>query len=422
MRRAPTLLFLLSLLQLAACQGAPPGYPYQVAAQYAVDDPRFARTMGALLGPALVGGNTVTTLNNGDEMFPAMLQAIKEAHASICLETYIYNKGEIGDQFTAALEERARAGVHVHVIYDPVGSSHLNKAYIQRLQAAGAQVQRYHPLRWFGLSADARLNNRTHRKLLIVDGRVGFTGGAGISDEWLGHAQSAKNWHDLVYRLTGPAVVQLQAAFMDHWIQTSGVVLHGNDYFPRIDAAGEQPAQVVKSGAPADGSENIQIMYLLSFAAAQKEIRIGNAYFVPDKLTLRALLDARRRGVRVRVIVPGPVNDVPLSGDASRAMWGELLNAGVEFYEYQPTMYHVKLLIVDDRWVSIGSANLDYRSFRLNAEANLNVLDSAFAAEQSQIFDDDLTRSKRVSYEEWQNRPLVERLKEHAATLFKSQL
>jgi cardiolipin synthase len=415
-------LLLFLSLALTACSGLPPGYPYQVIPACAVDDPQFARTMGSLLGPPLQGGNTLKTLNNGDEMFPAMLDAIRGARASITLETFIYNKGEIGGRFTDALEERARAGVHVHLLIDPVGSERMDQACLRRLEAAGAQVQLYHPLRWFDLSSAARLNNRTHRKLLVVDGRIGFTGGAGISDEWLGNAQSPEHWRDTGYRITGPAVAQLQAAFVDHWIETCGVVLQGDDYFPMLAPTGEPVAQVFKSGPTGSGSESMQLVYLLSFAAARHEIRIGTAYFVPDDLTIRALLEARRRGVRVRIIVPGPLNDVPISRNASRALWGDLLKAGVEFHEYQPTMYHVKLLIIDGLWVSIGSANLDNRSFRLNAEANLNVLDAAFAAEQARMFDDDLTRSRPVSYEQWQRRPLGEKLKEHTAALWRSQL
>jgi len=378
--------------------------------------------MGSLLGPPLEGGNTITTLNNGDEIFPAMLEAIHSAKKTITLETFIYYQGRIGGQFTDALEERARAGVRVHLLIDAVGSQKIDKNYLKRLEQAGAEVQLYHPLEWFDLSSAARLNNRTHRKLLVVDGKVGFTGGVGIGDDWLGHAESPEHWRETHYRVQGPAVSHLQSAFIDHWIETRGVVLHGDDYFPKLELAGEQFAQVFKSSAEGGGSESMQLMYLLSFAAARKEIRIGTAYFVPDELTIRALTDARMRGVRVRLILPGPYNDVPVSGKAGRALWGKMLEAGVEFYEYQPTMYHVKMLIVDDRWVSIGSTNLDNRSFRLNAEANLNVLDEKFAAEQSKIFDADLERTKPVSYEQWKNRPFNEKLGEAMAALLKWQL
>jgi cardiolipin synthase len=416
------LLALTLLSTLAGCRGLPPGYPYQVDSVYAVNDPQFARTMGTLFGPPLEGGNTVTTLNNGDGFFPPMLEAIRAARSTITFETFIYYEGKIGGQFTDALEERAKAGVRVHLLIDAVGSQRIDEGYLRRLTDAGAEVQLYHPLRWWDLSSAARLNNRTHRKILVVDGRVGFTGGAGVGDDWLGDARAPHEWRDTFYRVVGPAVAQLQAAFVDHWVETRGVVLHGDDYFPKIEPAGGQFAQVVKSSPEGGGSESMQLMYLMSFAAARREIRIGTAYFVPDDLTIRALLDARKRGVRVRVLVPGPITDVPVSRSATRALWGSLLEAGVEFFEYQPTMYHVKLLIVDDRWVSIGSANLDNRSFRLNAEANLNVLDPAFAAEQAGMFDEDLAKARPVSYELWRDRPAAEKLKERTATLLKWQL
>jgi cardiolipin synthase len=408
---------------LGGCRGLPPGYPYRVGAlNYGVDDPQFARTMGELFGPRLDGGNVVRTLNNGDEIFPAMLEAIRAARETITFETFIFYEGQIGGQFTDALEDRARAGVKVHLLVDAVGSTRIDKGYVRRLTDAGAEVQFYHPLRWFDLSSFAELNNRTHRKLLVVDGRVGFTGGVGVGDDWLGNAQDPQHWRETHYRIDGPAVAQLQAAFVDHWVETRGVVLHGEAYFPKMAPAGEQYAQLFKSSAEGGGSESMQLMYLMSFAAARRNIRIGTGYFVPDRPTIDSLLDARRRGVRVQVIVPGPYNDVPVSGQASRALWGDLLRAGVEFYEYQPTMYHCKLMVVDGRWSSIGSANVDNRSFRLNSEANLNVLDAAFAAEQVRIFEEDLTKCKRVTYEMWANRPGGEKLREKLAALLRWQL
>jgi cardiolipin synthase len=361
--------------------------------------------MGELFGPRLDGGNTVRTLNNGDEIFPAMLEAIRASKQSITFETFIYYEGRIGGEFTDALEERARAGVKIHLLVDAVGSNKIDKGFVRRLVDAGAEVQFYHPLRWFDLGSVARLNNRTHRKLLVVDGRVGFTGGAGIGDDWLGDAQDPRHWRDTHYRVEGPAVAQFQAAFVDHWVETRGVVLHGDAYFPKLVAAGEQYAQLFKSSAVGGGSESMQLMYLMSLAAARRQVLIGTGYFVPDRITIDALLEARRRGVRVCVMLPGPYNDVPVSGAASKSLWGELLRAGVEFYEYQPTMYHCKLMVVDDRWSSIGSANVDNRSFRLNSEANLNVLDKSFAEEQIRVFEEDLKQCRRVTLEEWENRP-----------------
>ena len=405
---------------LAGCRGLPPGYPYQVSSKYGVDDPQFARAMGELFGPRLDGGNTVKTLNNGDEIFPAMLEAIRAARETITFETFIYYEGKIGGEFTDALEERAKAGVKVHVLVDAVGSKRIDKGYVKRLNDAGAEVQFYHPLRWYDWGSVERLNHRTHRKLLVVDGRVGFTGGVGIGDDWLGHAQDPQHWRDTHYRIDGPAVAQVQAAFVDHWIETRGVVLHGDAYFPKMEPKGEEYAQLFKSSSEGGGSESMQLMYLMSFAAARRQILIGTGYFVPDRLTIDALLAARRRGVRVALMLPGPHNDVPVSGAASQTLWGDLLRAGVEFYQYQPTMYHCKLMVVDDRWCSIGSATVDNRSFRLNSEANLNVLDKEFAEEQIRVFQEDLKQCRRVTLEEWEHRP--GKFKEWLAGVLKWQL
>ncbi|HEX9640644.1 MAG TPA: phospholipase D-like domain-containing protein, partial [Candidatus Krumholzibacteria bacterium] len=279
-------------------------------------------------------------------------------------------------------------------------------------------VKKYHPLRWHNL---ARMNNRTHRKLLVVDGAIGFTGGVGIADQWLGHAQDEEHWRDSHYRLEGPAVAQLQAAFMDNWMKASGEVLHGEEYFPKETAPGEALAQVFKS-SPGEGSESVRLMYLLSIASARRHLRIAAAYFVPDDLSLETLVAARQRGVTIEVLLPGMKSDTKITRKASRSRWGDLLRAGVLIYEYQPTMFHCKIMIVDDVWVSVGSTNFDSRSFRLNDEANLNVFDRDFAHTQIQAFDDDKRKSTRVSLEAWQSRPWTEKVTEHAAGLLRSQL
>jgi cardiolipin synthase len=385
---------------------------------YAVSDPQFLRSMGSLLGPALRDGNRVTGLSNGDEIFPQMLGAIRAAQKTITFETYIYWSGSIGREFAEALSERARASVKVHVLLDWVGSASMDGDVLKAMEASGVEVRKYHPLRWYNL---ARMNNRTHRKLLVVDGAIGFTGGVGIADQWLGDAQDEDHWRDSHYRLEGPAVAQLQAAFMDNWMKTSGEVLHGEGYFPKATAPGEALAQVFKS-SPGGGSESVRLMYLLSIASARRHVRIAAAYFVPDDLSVEMLVAARQRGVTIEVILPGTKIDTEITRQASRSRWGDLLRAGVLIYEYQPTMFHCKIVIVDDVWVSVGSTNFDSRSFRLNDEANLNVFDRDFARTQIQAFDDDKRKSTRVSLEAWQSRPWTERLKEHAAGLLRSQL
>jgi cardiolipin synthase len=385
---------------------------------YAVSDPQFVRSMGSLLGPAVLGGNRVTALANGDEIFPSMLAAIRSAERTITLETYIYWSGSIGKEFADALSERARAGVRVHLLLDWLGSGKLDATLMAEMEAAGVEARRYHPLRFYNLS---RMNNRTHRKLLVVDGRVGFTGGVGIADKWLGHAEDEDHWRDSHYRIEGPAVAQMQAAFMDNWIKTEGVVLHGEDYFPAESTVGDTQAQVFRS-SPGEGSESVRLMYLLSIASARRSVRIAASYFVPDDLSVATLVAARERGVAIDIVVPGTKIDQEISRKASRSRWGDLLRAGVAIHEYQPTMYHCKVMIVDDLWVSVGSTNFDNRSFRLNDEANLNVLDREFALAQVRTFDADRALSTRVTLEAWERRPWREKLLEHAAGLLRSQL
>jgi cardiolipin synthase len=391
---------------------------HQIEPLYAVGDPQFLRSMGSLLGPAVRGGNRVGTLLNGDRIFPAMLEAIRGAKKTIAFETYIYWSGEVGQQFADALSERARAGVKVHVLLDWVGSGKAKKEYLDEMRNAGVEVEKYHPLRWYNLS---RINNRTHRKLLVVDGRIGFTGGVGIADKWSGNAQDPEHWRDSHFQLEGPAVAQMQAAFMDNWMKTQSKVLHGEDYFPELEPAGSSYAQVFKS-SPREGSESVRLMYLLSIASARRRLLIANSYFVPDDLSVEAFVDARRRGVDVEIIVPGTKIDSEMTRKASRSRWGDLLSAGVEIYEYQPTMYHCKVMVVDDLWVSVGSTNFDNRSFRLNDEANLNVFDADFARRQSEVFENDKARSHRVTLEEWKHRPLSEKVVERLAGLLRSQL
>jgi cardiolipin synthase len=390
---------------------------HPIAGVAPVTDPQFARSIGALMGPPLVGGNTATELLNGDQIFPAMLEAIRGATRTVCFETYIYWSGVVGRRFTDALIERARAGVRVHVMVDWIGAK-VDEQMLAEMRGAGVEFEFFRPLRWYTLD---RVNNRTHRKLLVVDGRIGFTGGVGVADHWLGNAQDAEHWRDSHFRLEGPAVAQMQAAFMENWTGTRGAALHGEDYFPPLASSGEAFAQVVRS-APDDGSEAMRILYMMSLAAARRNIYLANSYFVPDDLAVQALVAAKKRGVDVQLIVPGPVIDTGITRRASRARWGPLLEAGIEIYEYMPTMYHCKVLVVDDVWVSVGSTNFDERSFKLNGEANLNVLSPEFARRQVEVFFQDRARARRITLEEWRNRPWKEKLIERAASVIGSQL
>jgi cardiolipin synthase A/B len=390
----------------------------KIAHLYAVDDPQFKRTMGVLLGPAILGGNRFTVLLNGDQIFPAMLDGIRGAQRTVTFETYIYWSGDIGKAFADALAERARAGVKVHVILDWLGSNKMDPSMLKEMEDAGVQIRRYHQPKWYDLD---KLNNRTHRKILVVDGRVGFTGGVGIAPEWTGHAQDPEHWRDTHFRVEGPVVAEMQTVFGDNWVKATGDVLHGEDYFPAIASVGDGEAQVFSS-SPSGGSESMELMYLLAITAAQRSVDLEMAYFVPDELSRQTLLAAIERGVRVRIIVPGDHTDTETVRHAGRALWGALLAAGAEIYEYQPTMFHCKVMVVDGLMTSVGSTNFDDRSFRLNDEENLNMYDAAFAARQTQIFDADRAKSKRITYADWRGRPMSEKMWGYAAQIFGSQL
>jgi cardiolipin synthase len=378
----------------------------------------FRRAMGVLLGPAILPGNAITTLTNGDAIFPSMLASIRAARASICFETFIYWSGAIGEEFAAALCEAARRGVKVHVLLDWVGTRRMEPHLLADLRSVGIEVQLYHELSWYHI---ARLNNRTHRKLLIVDGEVGHTGGVGIAEQWRGDAQNPAHWRDTHYRVEGPVVAQMQAVFLDNWIKATGTVLHGPEYFPPLPARGGMDAQMFGS-SPSGGSESMLVMFLLAITAARRSIEITSSYFVPDAMSIMALAAAARRGVAVRILVPGRYTDVPLVRRASRAQWGKLLRAGVAIHEYQPTMLHCKIAVVDGHWTSVGSANFDNRSFRLNDEANLNIFSDELAAEQIAQFERDMQKSKRITLRTWRRRPLRGRIRDNLLLLFRSQL
>jgi cardiolipin synthase len=366
---------------------------YGLTHRFAVEDPQFLRSMGQLLGPAILPGNQVTALQNGDQIFPAMLGSIRGAHESITFETYIYWSGDIGRQFSEALCERALAGVKVHVLLDWLGAEKIDGKYLADMKVAG----------------------------VVVDGRIGFTGGVGIADAWVGDGSAKDHWRDSHYRIEGPAVAQMQAAFGDNWMKTHARVLFGNAYYPELTQIGRSRAQVFKSSRD-EGSESVRLMYLLSIASATKSIRLQAAYFVPDDLAIETLVAARKRGVTIEIILPGPNTDSDIVQGASRSRWAALLDAGVLIYEYQPSLYHCKVLIVDDVWVSVGSTNFDNRSFRLNDEANLNVYDAVFAAEQITVFESDKSVSRRMTRADFKDRSMIGKMFDAAAGIFRQQL
>ncbi|RZL06928.1 MAG: cardiolipin synthase B, partial [Rubrivivax sp.] len=307
-----------TLLAVLAAMNFSTGEPHierRLERLYAVEDPRFRQELGVLLGPPFVNGNRVRVLRNGNEIFPAMLASIRSAKQTITFESYIYWSGDVGREFGAAFAERARAGVRTHVLLDWVGSSKMDEDIIKTMEEAGVQVHKFHPPHWYHLQ---RMNNRTHRKLLVVDGKQAFTGGVGIAPEWTGNAEDPEHWRDTHFQVEGPVVAQMQAVFLDNWIKVKGEVLHGAPYFAELDDVGASAAQMFSS-SPTGGAESMQLMYLLSITSAERTIDLSASYFVPDELMLRALVEAMKRGVRLRIVVPGEHIDAETVRLASRA-------------------------------------------------------------------------------------------------------
>lgn len=386
---------------------------------YGVTNIQFAHTLSQQLHAPLVPGNHVETLLNGTNFFPAMLRAIASATNSVTFENFIWDSGAVSDRFIEALSERARAGVKVMCLVDGIGAFEFKRADRKRLRESGAQLVIFNPMRPWN---PWRWNHRTHRKTLVIDGKVGFIGGMGIADEWDWDGVTASNdfWRENQYRVEGPVVGQMQGVFMDNWTRMRSEVLHGEPYFPDIPDRGGMLAQCFKSG-PVDGAENARMLYLYSIAAAQRSIRLAHSYFVPDNLAIKMLLAARQRGVKIEVITPG-ATDWNMVRRAARSRWDRLLEAGVEFYEYQPAKLHLKVMIVDEVWVTAGSINFDDRSFRINGEANLNVLDAEFARRQVEIFEQDKANSTRIDPEAFRKRPWSTKLIESFYGLFRGML
>lgn len=386
---------------------------------YGPEDPLFVGSLGPLLGAEFTPGNRVDLLVNGDEFFPAMLADIAKAEKSITFESYIWSSGEISNRFIDALTERARAGVKVHVLVDGMGALKFADEDQYRLLEAGVEFLMYGREHWYELKTD--INHRTHRKLLIIDGRIGYTGGVCVDDRWAGNATARDHWRETQLRVEGPVVRQMQSVFNTNWVQTTGRLLIGPDYFPVWESVPPGSlAQCYKSG-PHEDPENARMSYLLAIAAARKSILISHAYFVPDDLALDMLLAAHRRGVEVKVIIPEH-NDSRFGRAASRSRWGRLLEAGVEFHRYEPAMYHCKVMMVDDVFLTIGSVNFDNRSFGINDEVNINVIDPAVVREGRRIFEDDLRNSRPLTYEEFRQRPSWQKLLDHFCGMFRSQL
>ncbi len=380
--------------------------------------PTFAATVAAYTGSPVVGGNRVEVLLNGDEIFPAKLRAIRSARRTINYAQYVFEEGKPAQEVAQALAERCRAGVTVNVLLDAVGALALPTEYRDIMTNAGCRVEIFRPLSPFAID---KVNNRNHRRILVADGRMGITGGSGTSGKWGGDGKTQDHWRDTDVWIEGPVVEQLQGAFAENWLEATGIALGGRDYFPApLEAKGHASAQAVRS-SPAGGSAAMYTMFLLAMASARRSIYITNPYFLPDDKMVETLVRTARNRVRVVLLLPGAI-DHNIVKQASRAELGRLLEAGVEVYEYRAALLHAKTMVVDSRWATVGSTNLDRRSFALNDEINLVVYDEAIAHRLERIFEADLARSRRITYEGWRNRSMMSRFLEFLALPVRDQM
>jgi cardiolipin synthase len=391
-------LTILILLALVGCSHSPRYVPPEVE----VGTRAFARAVEAHTLSGLVAGNRVEVLVNGEQILPAMLAAIRDARASVTLANYIWETGAIADELAAALAERCRAGVGVNVLVDAVGSHEMTKENQERLSGAGCRFERFNPLNPLD---PRRFNNRNHRRVLVVDGRIGFTGGTGIGVKWTGDGRRPGHWRQTDVRVEGPIVRFLQAAFAENWRQQTGVMLAGDAYFPELPARGELTAQSVKS-SPGGGSREAYALFLLALEGARTSIEMSSPYFVPDQEISEALARAVARGVRVSVMVAGEADNFldRVVRLASRAEFGRALAAGVKVHEYQGAMLHAKTVAIDGLWAAVGSVNLDQRSFALNHEGSLIVYDARIARRLEELYREDLRFAKEVTLEDWKRR------------------
>jgi cardiolipin synthase A/B len=370
-------------------------------------EPRQAAYIAALVGADVTRGNDYDVLTNGDAIFPAMLDAIRGARRRISFETYIYESGSVASQFTAALEDAARRGVRVNIVVDSVGGSGMQEADIARLETAGCRLAQFNSPTWYSLE---EVNYRTHRKILVVDGEVGFSGGVGVADHWLGDAQDKEHWRDTQVRMRGPVVRLLEAGFYENFIETAGEVTPELDDVPPERHAGG--ASIVVRSSPTGGSNDLKRLYLLAIASARRTIDVTSPYFVTDESSEWALRDAVARGVKIRILVEGDITDAMPVKYASRQAYDRLIAAGIEIYEYQPTMMHTKTLVVDGIWSMFGSANFDNRSLELNDELNVAVSSPDLAKPFLVDFEKDLRSAARLDLQQWRQRSRLEKSRE----------
>ncbi len=391
---------------------------YYPERHFSVSDPAFFGSAHALGDPLPIGGNKITLLNNGDEIFPALLEAIRSAKKSINFEAYIFQSGTVGDQFRDALCERARAGLHVCVLLDGIGAgSKLNNSDVDLMKQAGCKFAYFHPTHSWSFQ---RLNRRSHRRILVVDGTVGFTGGVGFADVWQGNGDSENHWRDLHARIEGPLVAKLQGAFQQHWIKTGKEVLSGPDEFPALPPVGKLQAQVTASHSFSVAA--VPLIQGVSISSADKRVWITNAYCTPSDYQISLLLEAVKRGVDVELLLPGKHNDQPATKSAGRASYGKLLEGGVKIYEYEPAMIHSKTMVVDGLFSMFGSSNFDARSSAINEELDVTVYDPGFGQQMEKVFEADRAQAKPYTIEQFRQRSLWERTVEWLMIPFHSQI
>ncbi len=383
-----------------------PGIKYHLSHRTSVHDPGFLYAIQSTCQATLHHGNRATILTDGTEFYPAMIEAIRGATRSVNMELYIFQPGKIADQFIAALSDRARQGVNVTIVVDAIGSFSLRGRPVRRLRKAGCRIESYQRVRWFSL---ARLNNRTHRELLVIDGRIAFAGGAGIADWWAIRGKHKRPWRDTMVRIEGPVVAALQGVTAENWLECCGEVLTGPEYFPTLEEVGQTTAFVVKS-SPADRATASRVAFHLLIEGADSDVRLATPYFLPDRAMRRALIELASRGVEVSVVLPGPATDQRWVRYASRRMWGPLLEAGIRIHEYRGAMMHAKVLIIDGEWAVLGTTNMDNRSFEHNDEVNVAMRDAAVAARLMDDYRRDVGDSDEISLARWRARPVWEKI------------
>ncbi|RBP35698.1 cardiolipin synthase [Roseimicrobium gellanilyticum] len=391
---------------------------YRPAHTFSVQDPAFFSSAHAATNPVPIEGNRITLLHNGNGIFPVMLEAIRGAKKTVNFEAFLFHSGEIGNQFIEALVDRAKHGVEVRVLLDGIGSgTDLKNSDVQRLTDGGCKFAYYHPTR--ALRVD-RLNRRTHRRVLVVDGKVAFTGGAGFADEWRGDGAKPENWREVHAKLEGPMVAQLQSAFQQHWLSETGEMLSGAGHFPLLEKAGDLKTQVTTSDEFTVAA--LPLIQAVAIAAAEKTIYITNPYCTPTDEQVHLLGEAVKRGVDVKMILPGKHNDQPATKAAGRGSYGKLLEAGVKIYEFKPTMIHSKTMVVDGMFAMFGTSNLDARSSLINEEIDVSVYDASFGTEMDRVFREDLKNCQEYKLEDFKKRSLKERVTEWLVYPFHSQL